>query len=326
MNTHDHEVTEFSSSEALPQIEIAFAGTILRSLLERYLSVPNGETVREAFPDGIAEFIGTDPMKWRTVAFPKQPEYNCCRCYDDDFPHSQMETEDGIWFLIKENDQPRCSCWDSPREVLAGIAGGIPQRFEHFRVSALEPSEASQAKVEDQAKWISALQESPTGNFIMCGPPGVGKSTYAAALLIDASWRCNSSTRSKYERLPSIWRVSAYELVRRHQEVMIYNGPSKECPSEMLTEALIKQAKAAGYRPVLCVEEIDKIRSSESASLFVTSLINTVHEADGQIIATTNLRPLALVKHLGSEAIWRRLAGGDSKFGGLVLDMFKGAS
>ena len=64
----------------------------------------------------------------------------------------------------------------------------------------------------------------------------------------------------------------------------------KNAPPPSVTPRLIREARASGKRPVLCIEELDKSRLTEYKANKFFEFMVAIDETQGQIILTTNHR------------------------------------
>jgi hypothetical protein len=105
------------------------------------------------------------------------------------------------------------------------------------------------------------------------------------------------------------WRVKVPTRLREMEayDSRNYKGPAV-APPDTAPYRLEETTHETGLPPILWIEELDKFRATENRLNMLYSLIDTVYEAGGTIITTTNACPDELEAHLGVP-LYRRLTG-----------------
>jgi hypothetical protein len=219
----------------------------------------------------------------------------------------------------------------------------MPDRFKHHRTLALKPYPQSPLSEEAQIRPINILSgivqnlaKATQKSWLLVGPAGCSKTTYIAAVLNDLNtlrwtWahpKTPHTSLNYLERLSCeepkkrtltdqicIWRVKVPDwLEEMHRyDTRDFDGPP--CPEPAVTvESIRTQCKAAGFTPVIWLEELDKFRPTRPRTNYLYRLIDGVYEMGGTIIASANLTLPELREHLG-DAIYRRISGANDDDG-----------
>lgn len=139
-----------------------------------------------------------------------------------------------------------------------------------------------------QQEIIDRLRQSPTDSWLLQGAPGTGKSHYLTALhrhavhlSIAQRW-----TRGIHER--SVWRATTAELLDEHEAWARRNDEYSPNPPS-ITVPMIRTTAEFGLSPCLFLDEIDKIAPTDHKTRTLFSLLEAVYEAEGQVVATSNM-------------------------------------
>jgi DNA replication protein DnaC len=306
------------------------------AFLTKLRSEPKG---REGWKRGAYvswEELGYSKEQVRAIA---RNEIKCPRCGFD--PAQQTNGPKTEWVLATGKttgvqflrDCP-CSCVSD--RYMASFLAEVPLRYRDVKLSELTPREGQYAPgthdsqkftKHSQALVFRLLQAAPTKNYLMLGPPGIGKTMMAFALLRYAFKEKADSMAETNDAspVPSIWRIQAQTLMQEHHEyIMGHNKPVEDQVQPRVSRKTIQAARDAGWRPVLVLEEIDKIGSMTAQRLQVLfHVIDALYENEGQLIITTNKRALEFKAAL-PEGIYRRITLEDDpdKDRAVVLDFY----
>ncbi len=175
------------------------------------------------------------------------------------------------------------------------------------------------AKIKGRFETLVATVTAHPGNsYLLCGPAGQGKTTLLAALYANALSQWVEGCFWAGEQVDSVWIANATKLSAefRAWEMKDDGRGSNEGPPTMppsITIKKIENAVAAGFTPAIFIEELDKFKlDSEFQLKSFSRIIDEVHNAGGQIVATSNLNEYQLRSKLGEQyggGLIRRIAG-----------------
>lgn len=228
---------------------------------------------------------------------------------------------EGKQVLVTGEKYTACVCQELKwkRKIIERI---LPMRYHRNNLYTLQPSTASKLSLERQKKvldYISKRDNRDKGYFLY-GAPGTSKTTFAAALVRNAierdwkSWFYKDGGPMKWDR--SLWiRYINWDSLMG--EYLAYQN-DKEAPSPTVTAKLIRDAAAAGRRPTLVIEEIDKSKLTQYKANKLFDIVQAMDAAMGQLIITTNHRTKEEFEaflyqtsdpdiNLAGEPVWRRI-------------------
>lgn len=207
--------------------------------------------------------------------------------------------------------------------------GAVEEDLAYHRVHSLQPWVRSPVPPQAQQEAIDRLRSVKAlryGKFwrgwLLAGPPGASKSTYASAVVTDlmtirmadmGRWSNRSSYYSNDEEDSfgwlNYWRVEVPRWVREQEawENRDFEDRTMLEPSPM-PKHIEEATSSSRVRPILLLEEIDKFSVTKNRLRNLYNLVATVYKLQGTIITTTNL-PLRELEQLVGEPIYRRLSG-----------------
>jgi len=212
----------------------------------------------------------------------------------------------------------------------------VPMAYRGFRLDSLSTSSASRVPAGVQSSLIADLKANPDQSYLIVGPPATSKTVYSTCLFEHALKNWIEQRRDTVGP-DACWFVSAFDLLQQAhdyaiQREMTYideSGHVNRCPATepLVTVSKIRRAVAAGLRPHLFVEELDKIPTvTEFRGSTIFELIKEVDAQCGQIVVTANksfaeLEQMYAIRDGG--ALMRRFTKGNSTGDGKTLDLFK---
>jgi hypothetical protein len=213
----------------------------------------------------------------------------------------------GITTGIVMDKAHNCPCgpagrfWDTFKSV--------GDRFFDANLATLQPSEKVTTPVARQLELIARIKANPHDNFLFHGPPGGGKTFLAACIYQHTVLTSVTVQIAKNDMIQQVWWTSASVLLNAH----VARETNTDAPEPMITERKIRSAiKYGGWKPMVFLDEIDKIAWSEFKIRRLAEIVNVVYELRGQVVATMNTDPAGLaVKWRDaneSETVIRRIA------------------
>lgn len=110
------------------------------------------------------------------------------------------------------------------------------------------------------------------------------------------------------------WRISAKQLLEEIHDYSVNRNRYDEegnfvsgAPMPTVTREKILKAVKLGFRPRLFLEEIDKIKGTETRFNNLFEIVDTLYEAQGQLVLNTNMTMAEFSAAYGA-AFERRIA------------------
>lgn len=245
-------------------------------------------------------------------------------------PHAGVTQPD---FTVRYPVACPCRFAEAIWQHWAGAKAMVPPRYRSVRLRTLKPTKLSRMPLEQQEVYILALKENPDDSYLLCGPSGYG-TTYLTALLSRALslW---ADRKYQDSTLPmAVFRVRAQTLMEEltawetRKGSLVHNpetGHMEEAQTKIptVTADTIRAVVKAGLRPSLFLEELDKISISAYKLSKLFDILDTVYEANGQIVITSNMNRLELETYLGDRigpTIIRRVTPEGEGYQGHIWD------
>jgi hypothetical protein len=186
----------------------------------------------------------------------------------------------------------------------------VPPAYRFARLSQLQPYEGAAAVVsmERQQKILDALRANPGKGYAFFGPAHCGKTVWSTALYaenlyrtcMDGGWRGGSP----------IWRISAKKMLQEHTDYATHRfdkddeGFSVVDQPSVSADKIVKLTKQ-GKKFRLFLEEIDKIKETESRRNNLFEIVNALHEQEGVLVVNSNLTQAEFQAQFGEDFAWR---------------------
>ena len=225
-------------------------------------------------------------------------------------------------------------------------------RDDKHSLHALAPWSRSPVPVAVQADYIRKLQHLPDHlrGWMLLGSPRAGKTTWVCAWLRDVAtfrltqWKneaeevctslsdvdelidfenCEFSTRKK-NQMPAtpedlnVWRIQVGKWIddMGRWKTRDFNDPDVELPAvttKTIADACDRRDRSPKFRPILWLEELDKVTTSKTNLGWLHNLVDEVYNRRGLIISTTNYNMSELQKLLGDALLERLNGAGDEE-------------
>jgi hypothetical protein len=207
----------------------------------------------------------------------------------------------------------------------------VPERFAAHRVASLAPHQENPIPAEIQAAQIASIPSSEDGlsGWLLVGDGGTSKTTYAAAALTDMftiRYHERRMDGGGAESTLCAWSITVPEWLAETERYKYRDFDSDEQieAPDVTAEAIRREADETGLRPILWIEEIDKVRMTEPRRILLFELINSVYKLDGLIVCTANVTLDELRSHLDTRQypITRRIAGANDAGGYKIWDFW----
>lgn len=194
-----------------------------------------------------------------------------------------------------------CPC--AAARAIASAQAVLPVTVRSASLASARPHGGLSLSPEGQALVIERLR-AQTGNVLLFGPPSTGKTHLAAGIFLDAvrSW-AKSPARGT---CPAIY----IDATRMLDEWMAYNksaeGEEGHVVVPIVTTAKVRSAEAAGFVPLLVLDDIDLLKLTASRLPKLLAILKDYRDAGGRVVMTSKRSPAELADK------WAAVAGSDS--------------
>lgn len=203
------------------------------------------------------------------------------------------------------------SAWDA----------AIEKRFRTVTFAGLAPYSGSDMRlsVERQGQILRFVRSHPDDSYLLCGTYGTGKSHLAVGLYQYhlQKWASESwSVRESWDKVYCpVMRATTTRLLKEHLD-WSRRQPNDDTPRPSIDVPLIKMVVKQGDKPILILDEIDKLGGNPTTTRLegLLELVDAVWQAEGTVIATSNRDEDFFLQVWGEEIggpIIRRITGGD---------------
>lgn len=187
----------------------------------------------------------------------------------------------------------------------------VPPAYRWCTLSRLKPCEGTKeiVSLERQQTILDMLKTEPEGSYVFFGPPHAGKTVWTTALCIKNLWLHYIRDGGHRGRMP-IKRITAKKMLDQHTDYAMrryekdLDGDSVAVEPEVTVENIIK-LRQKGVKFRLYLEEIDKIAQTDARRNNLFDIINTLHEQEGVLVLSSNLRPEEFSVQFGEDFAWR---------------------
>lgn len=211
------------------------------------------------------------------------------------------------------------------RAQLQKMVDDFPAKFRWCSLARLQPSPASQMRLEDQSRLYDELRRFPADGWAFFSPAGFGKTTmsyclYRRALgmnfpLWDGRFEIDHDYKwtrpADAQPLVGVWRKSVPDLLQQHYDMFNAgtdaDGHRRHAVKPDITVEKIERAVRRGYKPRVFFEEIDKIKPSEFNINQLFRIFDAMYRHEGQIVLDSNMSAAQFEDTFG-KGIARRVA------------------
>ena len=211
-------------------------------------------------------------------------------------------------------------CCDSVRRLelfMLTYFPNVPPAYRHCILSKLGPSTKSCVPLERQQQVIDALRANPGAGYAFFGKPSTGKTAMTTALYAEALWRYvntddpdpANARKNRCKYFP-IWRLSTKRLLDEHTEWATRRFDRDDegfavVDPPTVTAEKIAYVRGKGRTPRLFLEEIDKVKETESRRANLFEILNAMQQNQGQLVINSNYRLEEFGKMFGDDLMWR---------------------
>jgi ATPase family associated with various cellular activities (AAA) len=217
---------------------------------------------------------------------------------------------------IELYDVRSCPCvfW---RRYHGNWSKSVPKRYRDVLWSTLAPCEAPNVRlsIERQKEIIQFIQTNPDDSYLLFGESGAGKTHISIALheYHLRKWALNPAPGPGSGIYCPVMRANVATLLAEHHRVSL-SKPGDGTPRASIDVARIKAIIEQGDRPVLILDELDKLggKATDFRMESVFTLVDLVYQEKGVVIATSNHHAEWFIQTWGKEngeSVIRRLGG-----------------
>jgi hypothetical protein len=178
----------------------------------------------------------------------------------------------------------------------------VPPRYQGCIFSQLKPSPKSVVPLERQKEIMEDLRAHPDQSVAFFGPPGTSKTTWMTAMYAQMTWAETGISLAGTGSL--VYRMTTKALLDQFTQWQLHGGDPDHrfevMPPRMSRERIEKNARL-GVRMHLFLEEIDKVKVTDSRASNLFEVIDALYENLGQLVLNSNLTPAEFQKQFGSE-------------------------
>jgi hypothetical protein len=187
----------------------------------------------------------------------------------------------------------------------------VPPAYRFAILRTLQPYEgaASVVSMERQQKILDALRANPDKGYAFFGPAHCGKTVWTTSLYAENLWRAWMRDGGWRGRAP-LRRISAKKLLDEHTDYAVRRyerddeGGSVVDEPSVTAERIVKlRQEGRTYR--LFLEEIDKVKDTESRRSVLFDIVNTLVEQQGVLVINSNLTYAEFQERFGEDFAWR---------------------
>lgn len=180
----------------------------------------------------------------------------------------------------------------------------MPRYWNAVYLSKLTPSDQSKLPKERQANLIKLIRENPDQGYAIFGPAQTGKTTVTVGLYAKVLYDelMTADMKPSY-RIP-VRRLTSKLMLDQHQ-AWAMRRPDDETPEPEVSRDAIIRAFNQGSKYRLFIEEIDKIKETETRRANLFEILDALNGCMGQLVLTSNLTPEQFAEDFGEDFMHR---------------------
>jgi DNA replication protein DnaC len=185
----------------------------------------------------------------------------------------------------------------------------VPAEYRFATLRTLEPSLNSSLSLERQRKVIDRIKADPESGYAFFGAPGIGKTVWTTALYGRALWKQETLEDIPRSRYYPVWRITTKRMLDEHTVYATTNFESEL--DRRISQPTVTAQKIAyirthqGQVPRLFLEEIDKVKETDSRRSNLFEILDALQAHGGQIVINSNLHTEEFAERFGADLWWR---------------------
>jgi hypothetical protein len=186
----------------------------------------------------------------------------------------------------------------------------VPPKYRGLYFSNLSASTKSSLPIETQNEIIKMLKANPDSSYAFFGPAGTSKSTWLAVMYVNQLWRYvmdgERNPLGKKLKWFAVQRITAKRLLDQFSDHALHKNDQQNENSPIVTEPAVTREKIEsctknGVKFRLFLDELDKIKETETRYMSLFDVIDAIYEHEGQLVVNSNLSPLEFEKQFGAQ-------------------------
>ena len=236
------------------------------------------------------------------------------RCYST-FMHPLLEIEVTLYWTKVKTEENRRNRYDASyvKAVITDSRYLTPDHSLH----ALKPWRHSRIPEAVQASYLERLDKLPSDleGLLIHGAPGGGKTTWVCAYLRDGITLRLIDAQEKAGEYHSKQHLNVYRVHVGNwsRQMLTWITRDFDTDRDVKLPSVMPETIAdseSDYRPVLWLEELDKITGKKRVTDDLLALVDAVYARSGLVIATSNYTKSKL-RDLVGDAVLSRITGED---------------
>lgn len=161
------------------------------------------------------------------------------------------------------------------------------------RLATPAPTDKIAVPKDRQTRSIELIREHRDGSLVLYGAPNSGKTFLAAAIFTEAVSDWTDGDKFSATACPATF-ADANTLL---DECMAYNSSRTSTDEDKVvavptvTPGMAKAARAAGLKPTLVLDDLHRIKATESRTAALVAILKAYRDEDARIVVTSSLAP-----------------------------------
>jgi DNA replication protein DnaC len=255
----------------------------------------------------LLESLGVDGYRWFIDRYSRR---RCEQCQGA----CEIKIENS---LTGKPSMANCpDCWDYSGRLQRFTKlyfDSVPPKYRGLYFSNLNASPKSSLPIETQNEIIKTLKSNPDDSYAFFGPAGTSKSTWLTVMYVNQLWRhvMGGERNSLGKKLKwfSVQRITAKRLLDQFSDYAIHKNDQHDDNSSVaepvVTREKVEACTKNGVKFHLFLDELDKIKETETRYMSLFDVIDAIYEHEGQLVISSNLRPAEFENQFGAQFMRR---------------------